>query len=254
MEVSIITTSMNYGRYLENCIQSVHAQRRYRDAKINHIVMDGGSTDETHATLNRNRGKLSYYINEGEGQTPALNHALQIIEDEFPDTTHIGWINADDFYKEYWLAESHKVLSREPDDVALVCADIVLFGQLGGGRTTWGMQRYFDKSYFCRFGNTVSQPTVLIRFPAFQGLRDRTGFYFNPDYDFCQDLELWVRFIENGYRIRHIPRLTAYLRLHPGQMGRVSHEGQCRELDFIVRRICGDLNMPPPAWVREWTK
>ncbi len=79
-EVSIITTSMNYGPFIETCIQSVKAQRQWHGAKINHIIMDGGSTDKTLAILLRYKDDINYFINKGEDQTSALNHAMKIIE------------------------------------------------------------------------------------------------------------------------------------------------------------------------------
>ena len=57
-EVSIVTTSLNYGAYIEACIQSVKAQRQWHNAKINHLIMDGGSTDNT-LTVLKARTKLA---------------------------------------------------------------------------------------------------------------------------------------------------------------------------------------------------
>jgi len=252
VELSVITTSMNLDQYLEECILSVDKQRQWFDAKVNHLIMDGGSTDDTLTVLRRHADKIIPHIVPGEGQTPALNHAMQIIEEEYPDTTHIGWVNADDYYQDYWLHTMLTQLKKEPPDVAMVCSDAKVIG-MAKGRTSYGTQRYFGLNYLGTYGNAVCQPTVLIRMPAFKKLKDLTGTYFNvdADYDYCQDLELWYRFLINGYRIRYIDKITAVLRLHKLQLSLVCRAEQIIGRDRILKLICDKEGIPMPRWVGE---
>ncbi len=238
---------MNYGPFIETCIQSVKSQRQWHDAKINHLIMDGGSTDNTLAVLLRYEDDINYFINKGEGQTGALNHAMQIIEEQFPDTTHIGWINADDFYQGFWLDEMYGQLRKEPENVALICSDMIIYGD-PINRTLWGTQRYFDKAYFGRSGNVVPQPSVLIRLSAFKSLKEKYGFYFNTEFDYCLDLDLWYRFLDSGYQIRHVPKLTVCLRAHPQQMSRVARAPLCKERDIVIKKFCEDARIGVPPW------
>jgi len=247
LEVSIVTASLNYGAFIETCIQSVIVQRQRHDVKINHVVVDGGSTDNTHAVLLKYKDSISYLVNKGEKLTQALNSALALVEEEFPDTTHIGFMNADDFYRHFWFDETYKQLRKEPKDVALVCADIIIYGT-PTSRTRWGTQRYFDKRLFGRTGNVVAFPSVLVRFSALKAIKKKYGFYFNPAFILCQDFDLWYRFLDSGFRIRHIPQLVACLRLHPRQLSQASFVEQCRERDIIVEQCCQDVGIPLPVW------
>ena len=252
IELSVITTSMNLGRYIEECILSVDQQRQWFDAKVNHLVMDGGSTDETLAILIRHADKIIPHIVPGEGQTSALKHAMRIIEEEYPDTTHIGWINADDYYQDYWLHSMLTQLRKEPPDVAMICSDAKIVG-MAKGRTAFGLQRYFGLKYLGTHGNAVIQPSVLIRMPAFKKIKALSGFYFNsdPGYDYCQDMELWYRFLINGYRIRYIDKITATLRLHKLQLSLVRRAEQIIGRDRILKLICDREGLPMPKWVGE---
>jgi len=253
-EVSIITASLNHGTYIETCIQSVMVQRQWHGAKINHIIVDGGSTDNTHAVLLKYKKDINYLVNKGEGQTGALNSAMAIVEERFPDTTHIGLMNTDDFYHRFWLDETYKQLKKEPRDIALVCADIIIYGALTS-RTRWGTQRYFDKMIFGRTGNVVAVLSVLIRFSALKALKKKYGFYFNPAFVLCHDFELWYRFLDSGYRIRHISKLVACLRLHSQQLSQTKFVEQCRERDIIVEWCCRDVGIPLPSWWGDrWVK
>lgn len=250
-ELSVITTSMNLGRYIEECILSIDKQR-HGLLKVNHLVMDGGSTDETLSVLRRHADKIIPHIVPGEGQTPAINHAMKIIEEEYPDTTHLGWINADDYYHDYWFYVMSNQLKKEPPDVSLICSDAKIIGT-AKGRTVYGTQRYFGLKYLGTYGNTVCQPTVLIRMSAFKKLKELTGFYFNvdSDYDYCQDLELWYRFLINGYRIRYVDKITAALRLHKRQLSDVYRAEQIIGRDRVLKLMCDHEGIPMPKWVGE---
>ncbi|MEE9316512.1 MAG: glycosyltransferase, partial [bacterium] len=212
-EISVITTSMNYGRYLEECIESVLGQRASFPFKINHIIMDGGSTDDTEQILKKYKDRIHYYVNSGEGQTPALNHAMKIIEEEFPQTNFIGWLNADDYYNPIWLQASLSVLRKEAKNVAMTCGRITQVGaspilqkKIDANERRENMTQVLPYVRINRMlqGNSIIQPTVLIRMSAFKELEKRYGFYFNEEYNFTQDLDLWHRFLANGFRIRRI--------------------------------------------------
>ncbi len=219
VEVSVVTTSMNYGRYLEDCIQSIQHQKANFPFKINHLILDGGSTDKTHEILEVHRNKIHSHITQGESQTHALNHALDIINRDFPDTEYVGWLNADDYYSPNWLESS--LSTHQEHDVAVTCSNHNRFSTLeGGGFMTAKVAFQGEGDYVDLMGmleaNSICQPTVCIRLSAFNALKKRDGYYFNPDIDYCQDYELWLRFLLHGYsRIRRIRDYLATLRVHP---------------------------------------
>ena len=52
MRLTIVTPSLKQGRYLRECLASVRsAADAAHDHEVEHIVMDGGSSDETLAIL-----------------------------------------------------------------------------------------------------------------------------------------------------------------------------------------------------------
>lgn len=88
-KISIITPSLNQGRYIEECIESVICQK-YKN--FEHIIIDGCSTDTTLEIL-RKYPHLIWISEKDKGQSDALNKALAIANGEI-----IGWLNADDYY------------------------------------------------------------------------------------------------------------------------------------------------------------
>lgn len=90
--VSIITPHKNRIKYLEECIQSVMRQDY---PNVEHIVVDGQSTDGTPALLEKYRslypGRLRYLSEPDDGAGQAWSKGLKMAEGEI-----FGWIGSDD--------------------------------------------------------------------------------------------------------------------------------------------------------------
>lgn len=89
--LTVITPSLNQGRYLERALRSVLDQG-YPD--LEYIVMDGGSTDESVEILHRYDDRLAYWVSElDRGQSWAINRAIERSTGDV-----IAYINSDDYY------------------------------------------------------------------------------------------------------------------------------------------------------------
>ncbi len=89
--IGIVTPSLNQGRFIEETILSVLHQDY---PAVEHIVMDGGSTDETAAILARYQDRLAFAASEKDkGQSEAINKGPAPLTGEITVRT---WLNADD--------------------------------------------------------------------------------------------------------------------------------------------------------------
>jgi hypothetical protein len=89
--ISIITPSFNAGQFLEQSIESVIGQDY---PYIEHIIIDGGSTDNTLQILNRYQANVTWISEPDRAQGDALNKGFKLAKGDI-----IGWLNADDFYQ-----------------------------------------------------------------------------------------------------------------------------------------------------------
>ena len=103
IDVSVLTPSYGYGRFIADCIGSVVFQDGVRNE---HVVQDGGSQDDTLDIL-RSFGKgVSWSSEPDDGQSDALNKALNRATGRW-----VAWLNADEFY----LPQSLQMLTAEGD-------------------------------------------------------------------------------------------------------------------------------------------
>lgn len=90
--VSIITVVFNGDLHLQQTIDSVKEQT-YKN--IEYIIIDGGSTDNTHAIIRENNDFVSQFICEPDnGLYDAMNKGIKLAHGEL-----IGIINSDDWYE-----------------------------------------------------------------------------------------------------------------------------------------------------------
>ncbi len=90
-KISILTPSFNSGKYLERAIQSVLSQDY---SNWEHIVMDGGSTDNTVEILNK-YPHIIWRSEKDNGQSDAMNKAFDLSTGDI-----IVYLNADDYFEE----------------------------------------------------------------------------------------------------------------------------------------------------------
>ena len=131
IKISIVTPVYNCSKYIESCILSVLNQD-YKD--LEHIIIDGGSTDGTAQIIEKYADRLAYFVSEKDrGQTHALNKGFaKATGDVF------GWLNADEEYLPGVLSKVGQAFLSTPDlDFYYGQKIIVDSAKREIGRKTW---------------------------------------------------------------------------------------------------------------------
>lgn len=129
--ISVITVTLNADKHLERCIKSVLDQD-YKN--IEHIVIDGGSSDGTVDILKKYDEKLAYWISEPDkGIYNAMNKALRHTKGDW-----IYFLGADDF-----LFSGFDELARTIKDPKTIYYGDCLWGNmvLGGKFSTYRLTK-----------------------------------------------------------------------------------------------------------------
>ena len=198
--VSILTPSLNQGRWLSDNLRSVACQTYPHTEQI---VMDGGSTDETLGILRDSPERVTWRSEPDRGQSHALNKALAQSGGGI-----IGWLNSDDaYFTTDAIASAVQLFERHPDlDVVYGHAALV-----NGDGLILHMIWVPPFSYrLLHLHNFIIQPSAFIRRSALD------TFIADETYDFAMDRELWLR-LGRGHRIARLDKVLAIDRHHRGR-------------------------------------
>jgi cellulose synthase/poly-beta-1,6-N-acetylglucosamine synthase-like glycosyltransferase len=119
--VSVVTVCRNAAATLEACIVSVASQSY---ASVEHIVIDGASSDGTAAILERHRASLAVVVSEPDrGLYDAMNKGVARASGEF-----VIFLNADDvFVGPDSLRDAMREIADQPDgDIYYGSLDVVM--------------------------------------------------------------------------------------------------------------------------------
>lgn len=197
--VSIVTPSFNQRRYIEQMLQSV-GQQDY--PQIEHIVIDGGSTDGTVELLEAAGNNLTWISEPDNGQAAAINKGFLLAKGEI-----FGWLNCDDLYTcgairtvvEYFVA--HK-------QAMLLFGDALAIDAKGH---SYGLRKNVGPCTFrtlVHSGDFIVQPATFWRATLWRQLGP-----LDESLHYALDYEYWMRAAKH-YPLHYIPRCLARERLH----------------------------------------
>ena len=200
MKLSVITPSLNQGRYLAACLDSVRAAAAEAGPnEIEHIVIDGGSSDGT-VDLLRGRSDVRWASERDSGQSHAINKGLAMASGDI-----LAYLCADDLYEP---DAAQKVLCAFADypDADVVYADFY-FLEGDSGRKRRKSAAAFRPDNL-RNSNPLGQPAVWWRRRVYENFGG-----FDESLHYCMDHEYWLR-LGTNVRWHYIPEPLAVSRLH----------------------------------------
>lgn len=229
--VSIVTPSLNQGRFIEETILSIKNQSY---PNIEHIIVDGGSTDNTLDIIKKYVGSYNMqWISEpDEGQSDAINKGWRISKGEI-----IAYLNSDDTYMPWAVDTAVKFLIEHPD-VAMVYGDCNIIDDrsvvVGQCRTT-----EFDLGKMLCGLHGIPQPATFLRISVI----DKIG-YLNTNLHYAMDYDYWIR-IGLKLKICSIPQVIANFRMYSGSKSVSEKEKILDDLLYILNKFFVDPALPP---------
>ena len=166
--VTIVTPSLNAGRFIEESIQSVLSQDYH---PVEYLIIDGGSTDGTCEIASRYGGRLHFESGPDSGQAAALNSGFAMAGGQL-----FGYLNADDVYRPGTISAIVEASRRYP-------AAGVIYGEADWiDECSRIIGRYPTAAYdFNRFEEEcfICQPAAFLRRDVFEALNGlNAGLHF----------------------------------------------------------------------------
>jgi glycosyltransferase involved in cell wall biosynthesis len=228
--LSVVTPSYNSGRFLGDTLESVAALT----VTHQHVVMDGGSDDETTGLLESREDPALEWVSESDrGQTHAVNKGLDRASGEL-----ISWLNADDTYVAANVDRAVETLLADPSLDAvfgymeIIDADGNTLREYRCGKFSWHRYLYF--------GEYIPTPTIIFR----RRLLERAP-RLDERYADAADYDFYLRLLR-GARVENVAtplvRFRYYAESKSG--GNVSlqvseaHDIRLRYARNPVQRLC----------------
>jgi len=186
VRISIVTPSLDQVRFVEESVRSVLDQRG--DFELEHLVMDGGSTDGSLEVLRRHADRLTLHVGPDAGQADAVNQGLRRATGEL-----LGWVNSDDRLCPGAL-DAVAGAFREHPEALWLHGRCPIIDEAGHPVRRWvtAYKARRARSHGLTgllLENYVSQMTVFWR----RELMDRVGL-LDDSLHYAFDYDLWLRF------------------------------------------------------------
>jgi len=203
--VSIIIPNYNHARFVGGAIHSVLNQD-YKNVEI--IVVDDGSTDNSHEVIGQFGDQVKYIYQENAGLSAARNTGIRASKGAF-----IGVLDADDMYEPAFISTLVSALESNPEAEGIYCGyqfvdqENNLLPQIEN-RPVPGDELYealLDGNFF------VPESIFLRRY-----VYDDVGL-FDEALRACEDWDVWLR-VTKKYRIIHAPEILTRHRVLAGSM------------------------------------
>lgn len=197
--ISVITVCLNAAATLARTIESVRAQK---DAAIEHILIDGGSTDATMDIVQRYEGHFAKIVSERDrGLYDAMNKGLALAQGHL-----LGFLNADDAFAGPGVM-ARLVRAWSLSGVDAVYGDVLQVD--ARNRAVRLIRGDTVSSASLRRGLMPPHPGFYVRTDA---LRRAGG--FNTTYKLAADFDLVARlFLTPGFRAGHVPGVVTEMRI-----------------------------------------
>lgn len=214
-KISIITPSYNQGKFIEQNIVSVMNQHY---PSIEHIIVDGGSTDET-VSIIKQYEHLKWVSERDNGQADALNKGLCMATGEI-----IGWINSDDYYED----DIFKLVAATFDESHAEW----LIGDLVYDYSEISLKIQAIQSEIT-YERLLRDPDIVRQQPAFfkrQALVEVGG--WDSTLHMVMDYDLWIRLAKRTKPVM-LKKIFSYFRIHDDQ--KTSYKNITRQMKEIIK-------------------
>ncbi len=227
--VTIVTPSLNQGRFIRATIESVLSQDY---PHLEYIVMDGGSTDSTAAIATAFGSRLKWITEPDRGQSNAINKGFRMAKGEI-----VSWLNSDDVILPGAVSHAVEAFKARPETGA-VYGEGYQIDESGAIVRRFPYTEPFNLWKLVYLSDYVLQQTAYFRKSAVEAVG-----YLDEDLHYGLDWDLLIR-LGLRFGLEYIPEYMGSLRVYPEAKTSMGGPARIRELGRILRKHTG-MRFPP---------
>lgn len=229
--VSIITPSYNQGKFIKDTIISVKNQNY---PNIEHIIIDGGSTDNTLKILKKYKNSYNiHWISEtDEGQTDAIDKGFKIAKGSI-----ITWLNFDDYYLHEQVISKVVYYFELYKSVQVVTGNGYKVNEERRFLSPIVIKKDLVNLEYMKFGDFILQPSTFFK----REIKDKVS--IDKDYTYAFDWLFFLKIFEEKFNVLVIDDFLSAYRIHSGHKTGEDNAKRKKEIAKIIRRNFGTLKL-----------
>ena len=225
-KISLIMSVYNGEDYLSEAIDSVLNQT-FEDFEL--IIINDCSTDGTSEILSeyaKADARVKVHTNEVNLRLPSsLNKAISYAQGKY-----VARMDADDICLPDRLEKQYKFMEEKPNVALSSCRfmtlknGVISSGGCGGKNDTESVKALLLVT------NPILHPGIIAKTEVIRSLG------YDKNFTCTEDLELWTRFVSEGYDVEIMPEYLMIYRLHDKQITETTLEKQHREVVAVQKK------------------
>lgn len=238
MKVSIITAVYNREKTIQSTIDSV-VQQDY--ANIEHVVVDGGSTDGTIDVINQNSQQIDQFVTGPDnGIYDALNKGIELATGDV-----VGFLHADDVLHDSHAVERIVNGFQENKQADFVYGDLLYVDAKNPLKVVryWKSGKYSTSKI--RWGWMPAHPTFYLKREKYSKL----GAY-RDDFEISADYELMIRMImRHQLQGQYVSEILVDMKVGGKSNSSLTNRKTANREDKLAWKV---NQLTPPRGLRFW--
>jgi len=232
--VTIVTPSYNQGEFIRATIESVLAQDYPR---LEYIVMDGGSTDQTAAIAAEYAGRLTWISEKDRGQAHAINKGFSMAAGEI-----VAWLNSDDILLPGAVTRAVNAFAAAPPGAGGVYGEGYLMDREGRFTRRFPATEPFNLWKLVYLSDYILQQSAFFRRAAVEEIG-----WLDENLHYALDWDLLIR-LGKRFGLHYVAEYFGALREYPEAKSFAGGRERIEEIRRVLERHTG-LKRAPGYWI-----